>query len=58
MIIKIPCPEDELVFQTLALEYDLFYERLDEGNYAEECPSCGEYKFWHNGHCGNCGYEL
>lgn len=58
MIIKIPCRGDKLVFQSLAVEYNLFYEELDEGNYAEACPRCDEYEFWHNGHCSHCGFDL
>lgn len=58
MIIKIPCWEDELLFQNLAIEHGLFYEELDEGNYAEVCPACDDYEFWHNGHCSHCDFSL
>ena len=58
MLIKIPCWEDEFLFQNLAVEHGLFYEELDEGNYLEVCPNCGDGEFWHHGHCSHCGYEV
>lgn len=38
-------------------EAGIQFEELDEGNYFDECPECGEYEFWHDGHCSYCGFD-
>lgn len=58
MIYKIENWEQAVAFEKWAKENNIQIEKLDEGNYVEECPECGDYEFWHNGHCGHCGYDI
>lgn len=50
--------EQEGTFEKWAKENNISFEELDEGNYARWCPECGDSEFWHEGHCGHCGFSL
>ena len=39
-------------------ERKINFETLDELNYADACPGCGDGEFWHSGHCSHCGFDL
>ena len=58
MIYKIDNWEQQVAFEKFAEENNISFEKLDEGNYLDTCPKCGDYEFWYNGHCGHCGYDV
>lgn len=50
--------EQAATFEKWAKENSISYKKLDEGNYIDECPECGDSEFWHYGHCGHCGFSI
>ncbi len=58
MLYKISNWEQQIAFEKWAEENNIQFEKLDEGNYVDACPECGDYEFWHGGHCGHCGFEV
>ena len=57
MIVKL-YDSDALAFEQIMDENGIWYEELDDENYLEVCPNCGDGEFWHYGHCSHCGYEV
>ena len=55
---KIDNMEQAFTFEKWAKENNIKFEKLDEGNYLDACPECGDYEFWHGGHCGHCGFDI
>lgn len=58
MIYKITNYKKAILFEQWAKDNDVYYEELDEGNYVDKCPECGDDEFWHNGCCGHCGCNI
>lgn len=58
MLYRISKWEDIAKFELWAEIQNISFEKLDEGNYLDYCPNCGEYEIWHGGHCSRCGYEI
>ena len=58
MLYKISNWEQAIAFEKWAKENNVTFEELDEGNYLEECPECGDFEFWHGEHCGHCGFDI
>lgn len=58
MLYKIVYWEQIVAFEKWAKENHISYEEVNEGNYADACPGCGDSEFWYDGHCGHCGYSL
>lgn len=58
MLYKIENYEQATLFEKWAKKNGVLFEELDEGNYADVCPECGDSEFWHYGHCSHCGYEI
>lgn len=50
--------EQAAAFEKWAKENDILYKELDEGNYVDECPECGDIEFWHSVHCSHCGFSI
>ena len=46
------------LFELVMKENGIDFEAVDEENYADVCPECGDGEFWHYGHCSHCGYDL
>jgi len=57
MMYRIPDYENSCLFESWALSYGIDFELLDDGNYLDACPECGDSEFWHGGHCSHCGYD-
>lgn len=51
------CGKQAITFEKWAEENNIPFEELCEENYLEGCPYCGDYIFWSDGHCDNCGYD-
>lgn len=49
---------DSRKFHDWAEENDIQFEELESENYLESCPECGDYEFWHYGHCTHCRFEI
>ena len=45
-------------FEKWAEENHIAFKELDERNYVDTCPECGDQEFWHGGRCGHCGFTL
>ena len=58
MIYRIENWEQAIAFENWAEANHIPFEKLDEGNYVDTCPHCGEYEHFHDGHCGNCGFDV
>lgn len=58
MLYKIDNWEQAIAFEKWAEGNNIQFEKLDEGNYVDTCPECGDYEFWHSRHCGHCGFDL
>lgn len=58
MLYRIESYEQAILFEEWAKGNGIAFDELNEGNYIEECPRCGEYEFWHSGHCSHCGYDM
>lgn len=58
MLYKIQDWNQAVAFESWAKENNVSFEKLDEGNYVEACPDCGDSEFWHGGRCSHCGYFL
>lgn len=58
MLYKIENYEQAAIFEKWAKENAISFEELNDGNYVDACPGCGDSEFWYNGHCGHCGYNI
>lgn len=43
--------------EKLASENNIKLERMDDDNYTDRCPSCGDSEFWSGGVCHHCGFS-
>ena len=58
MLYKIPNYIEACKFEKWAKDNHIVFEELDEGNYCDACPECGDSEFWHDGHCSHCGFDI
>lgn len=58
MIIKVDVPfekQDQFIESVQNLGFKV--QELDEGNYFDTCPECGDFEFWSHGICSHCAYS-
>ena len=58
MLYKINDWNQAAAFEKWAEENGIEFEQLDDENYLDSCPNCGDSDFWHGGHCGHCGHDV
>lgn len=58
MLYRIENYEQAIQFENWAKENAVLFVELDDGNYVDACPECGDFEFWHSGNCGHCGFSI